>query len=378
MNSSKTTDYSQNSQWGPYAPTVPAVGGLINDFSTNYQNPALNGTELGAIQGMTGNANAFNTGLTGYSTPINNDISSMLNGGGPDRSTYAGYGWDSQNNSLQPIASQSTNPLDNSTFQNFLNTQTNDITDQIKSQFAGAGYSPTGSGDFSQQLGRGIMQGVAPSFVDAQNNLTNQRMGAANALASNGLGFSGYLNGQDQQFTGNEAAAIQMAPNVMGQQDMGANQVLNLQGMLRNGPLSNIGSAESVLLPLAGLGGTSQTSGTSTTNSNGGIGGILGGLSSIFGGGSGGILGGVGNFLGGLGSFSDRRLKDDIHEIGKLNDGTPVYSFKYKWNPHQTHIGLMAQDVEKYAPEAVHEVEGYKLVDYHKATERAREARGAA
>jgi hypothetical protein len=370
--SSQSTNGTSTTTTDPWAPTIPALNGIIGDISANYQPPALNGTELGAIQGMTGNANAFNTGLTGYSTPINNDISSMLNGGGPDRSQYAGEGYVAQQNALTPIANQSTNPLDNSTFQNFLNTQTNDITDQIKSQFAGAGYSPTGSGDFSQQLGRGIMQGVAPAFTEAQNNLTNQSMGAANALASNGLGFSGYLNGQDQQFTGNKAAAIQMAPNVMGQQDMGNNQVLNLQQMLRNGPLSNIGSAESLLLPMAGLGGTSQQWGNSTTTSNGGIGGILGGLgqiaglgSSIFGNGSSSL-----GLLGGLATWSDRRLKDDIERIGELKDGTPVYRFRYIWDePGTVHIGLMADEV---APEAVTEVGGYKMVDYEKATERAR------
>lgn len=70
-------------------------------------------------------------------------------------------------------------------------------------------------------------------------------------------------------------------------------------------------------------------------------------------------------------SFSDRRMKDDIAEVGKLYDGTPVYSFRYKGDP-RTQIGLMAQDVEKYAPEAVIEINGFKAVDYRLATERSR------
>lgn len=66
--------------------------------------------------------------------------------------------------------------------------------------------------------------------------------------------------------------------------------------------------------------------------------------------------------------FSDRRLKDDVKEIGKTNDGMPIYSFKYKGDD-ATQIGLMAQDVEKKRPDAVGLAGGYKTVDYAKATE---------
>ena len=67
--------------------------------------------------------------------------------------------------------------------------------------------------------------------------------------------------------------------------------------------------------------------------------------------------------------FSDRRLKHDIRKIGETNDGQPIYKFKYKGDPkEQTHIGLMAQEVEKKHPEAVGLSGGYKTVDYDKAT----------
>lgn len=69
--------------------------------------------------------------------------------------------------------------------------------------------------------------------------------------------------------------------------------------------------------------------------------------------------------------FSDRRLKHDVHEIGKTKDGLPIYSFKYNGDD-KTQIGLMAQDVEKKHPEAVGLAGGYKTVDYEKATEGAR------
>lgn len=68
--------------------------------------------------------------------------------------------------------------------------------------------------------------------------------------------------------------------------------------------------------------------------------------------------------------FSDRRVKDDVKEIGKTHDGMPIYSFKYKGDD-RTQVGLMAQDVEKKHPEAVGEYGGIKTVDYKRATEDA-------
>lgn len=68
--------------------------------------------------------------------------------------------------------------------------------------------------------------------------------------------------------------------------------------------------------------------------------------------------------------FSDRRVKDDVKEIGKTHDGLPIYSYKYKGDD-QTQIGLMAQDVEKKHPEAVYDMGGVKGVDYKQATEAA-------
>jgi hypothetical protein len=61
---------------------------------------------------------------------------------------------------------------------------------------------------------------------------------------------------------------------------------------------------------------------------------------------------------------SDRRLKQDIVEVGEYPNGLPAYEFAYKHDPTRRFIGVMADDVEKFMPEAVTEVDGYKTVDY--------------
>lgn len=66
-------------------------------------------------------------------------------------------------------------------------------------------------------------------------------------------------------------------------------------------------------------------------------------------------------------AMSDRRQKENIKPIGKLYDGQNVYSFRYK-GEQKVQIGLIAQEAPH---EAVHDVDGFLMVDYGKATERA-------
>lgn len=70
--------------------------------------------------------------------------------------------------------------------------------------------------------------------------------------------------------------------------------------------------------------------------------------------------------IGGI-AACDIRLKKDIVKVGKLDSGLPLYSFKYKNDPkEQIYINVMAQDVEKVKPEAIHEINGFKYVNLEK------------
>ena len=63
---------------------------------------------------------------------------------------------------------------------------------------------------------------------------------------------------------------------------------------------------------------------------------------------------------------SDIRVKENISQVGLLDNGLPVYLFNYKGNK-TPQIGLMAQDVEKVNKDAVVEIDGIKRVYYGKA-----------
>jgi len=83
---------------------------------------------------------------------------------------------------------------------------------------------------------------------------------------------------------------------------------------------------------------------------------------------------GAGTMAAGL--FSDERVKEDIKEVGETHDGQKVYTYRYKGLP-QTHMGLIAQEVEGDHPEAVGVSGGVKTVDYKAATRDAEVRRAA-
>lgn len=69
--------------------------------------------------------------------------------------------------------------------------------------------------------------------------------------------------------------------------------------------------------------------------------------------------------------MSDERLKKDIEQVGHTPGGLPAYMFRYKGSPPKSakQLGVMAQDVEKVDPAAVHHTpDGYKMVDYARVT----------
>jgi hypothetical protein len=72
---------------------------------------------------------------------------------------------------------------------------------------------------------------------------------------------------------------------------------------------------------------------------------------------------GAASSLLGLLAFSDRRLKRDIKRIGQLANGLPLYTYRFRYGKKR-HVGVMADEVRKVFPHAVHNVKGYDKVNY--------------
>lgn len=76
----------------------------------------------------------------------------------------------------------------------------------------------------------------------------------------------------------------------------------------------------------------------------------------------GGLMGGAASLMT---AFSDRRLKENIKEVGvDQRTALTLYEFTYKGKPDTKYIGVMADEVELVYPEAVAEKDGFKAVHY--------------
>ena len=62
--------------------------------------------------------------------------------------------------------------------------------------------------------------------------------------------------------------------------------------------------------------------------------------------------------------LSDIRVKRDILQVGRLDNGIRLYRYRYVWDD-QIYVGVMAQEVAEIMPEAVvRGADGYLRVDY--------------
>lgn len=77
---------------------------------------------------------------------------------------------------------------------------------------------------------------------------------------------------------------------------------------------------------------------------------------------------GVGAVTGLASAFSDERLKENIKPVGRLDNGLTVYLYNFKGS-EIPQLGLLAQEVQKIKPKAVHKdaETGYLKVNYEKA-----------
>ncbi len=360
------TQQTQDSTVAPWAPTQGILQGILGGIQGQLGNTAPNAAETGALGTLASNAqSAQNYG--GQATGLASDL--MAGGGTDANAGILSNAYGNYQNQLNPIANQSLDPTQTPGIASLLETIRNDVGNSVNGMFAGAGRDM--SGLHQQNLARGIAQGEAAPLLAQYNQNVQNRMGAAGDLFNAGGQAASGLQGFNQQGFDNRALGLDTAINgVPMAQNNQANQILAAQAQARGLPMQNLAGILGLTLPIAGLGSQSHGTGTSNTQGSQTMSGaqqfatIAGGMGSLFGGAGGGAMGGVQRFI------SDRRAKDDIKQIGELYDGTPVYSFRYKGDPRVS-IGLMADDVEKFAPNAIAEFAGIKMVDYGAATERA-------
>ncbi len=186
------------------------------------------------------------------------------------------------------------------------------IMPSINATFSHSGM--TGSDLHQQNLAKGLSSGLA----QLEDNAQNRAIGAAQALPGIGNYATGQVNFLDQLGQGRQQ-----------HEQSGINA-----DMLRHQQAQTV-EMDALRNYMALTTGTGSQFGVqSATTSGGGVGpmGILG-------------LG-----LQAAPLFSDRRTKEDIKRVGQMDDGTPIYTYRYKGGATY-YMGVMADEVKN--PKAV-------------------------
>lgn len=279
-------------------------------------------------------------------------------------------------------------------FYNNINTQRGmlgDITgvqnQNINNILGASGMLSSEQGNnLSRQLSAaGLISGEQLAGLNAQSNILGQMGGFQNANIQNQMAAAGALSGEqqqgfnnnrgilgdvanlNQQSLTNQMQGVGMAPSVYGQQYLPSQIMAGVGGaydaqsqreldalmqqyfMRDNQGWNRLNAATGVLGGAAGGTGSTQTQQVQEQSNP--LGSIAGGavLASQ-------ILPAI---------LSDVRAKTDIRRVGTLDNGLPVYVYRYKGAP-TFHMGVMAQEVLDVHPEAVANVGGLLAVDYSK------------
>lgn len=361
--STGTQTQTSTQQTQPWKPTIPGLKQIIGGIQGEIPNYKPTEAETGAINTIYANAQNGNP----Y-TPQVQSLANDLLGGGADRSGIVNDAYAQYQQQARPyLSSDYLDPGKNPYFNQYTAQLADSAANRVNGMFAGAGRDLSGAN--MAELGRGITEATLPVYANQYNQNVATQRGMMDSLFGAGGQTAGMLSGLDQTRLGNRQTGVAAAQEAMNAQNYGANSILQAEAMRRGLPLGNLGQLSSLLLPIAGLG--SQSSGTMTGTMSQTMSPLQQALgwqkfATGFGpsvqGAMGGIQG-IGQMGTALAAFSDRRLKEDIERVGQLDNGLPVYRFRYR-DGGPVIIGLMADDVEKVAPEAVGERNGFKTVRY--------------
>ena len=348
----QTQQQNQQSKTDPWAPAQPILQKLLDSYGG--QSTAVTGGQQAAADNMV----AATSNIPNFGDAGSKAVTNLFNSSTDPQVGMLSDSYNKLKNNIGNTASGAElNPYSTPGFSDALKTMTSDITNQVKGVYAGSGRDPSGAGSFAGSLGRGLTQGIAPVIQSQFNKNKDNQMTAAGTEYNAGNTTAGAITGQQQVPLTNAATALGLTPAAATAYTVPGQTQLNAANTQYNLPWANLAQLLAPGAQIAGLGGSSSGASTATTVQPQNT------MSNI--------MGGVSGGLGMLALMSDERVKDEIEPIGKLNDGQNVVRFRYKGDPRMR-IGLLAQEVENFAPDAVHDVgAGLLAVDHRLATDKA-------
>lgn len=332
---------------GANAANTQGQVGQVMQQGQQQTNPGLNFMTSGQVLNPNSNP-ALQQAIQGATRPIvdnfqNNVLPSISQGavasggfGGTRQGIAEGLAGKALNTQVGDVASQ----MMNQNYQAGLGAMSAGLNTSVANTNS-QGNLALGAGQLGQQSLGQMMQGNIQGQAAQQGATALQQQGLAgsNATLAN--------SGQILNNTLLPAATI----GSVGQTQQGMQQAQLSEQVQKfiNGQLIPFAAAQDVASMAFGMpGGSTRSVSSAPGNPTAGLSGI------------GSVLGAIPALMG----KSDRRLKEAIVKVGKLIDGLNVYVFNYIGGTVK-HIGLMADEVELYYPEAVIVgSDGFKLVNY--------------
>jgi hypothetical protein len=356
-----------NTPWGnlDYTQTLgtdPATGQAVTNWNENV---GLNPQEQTALSNQQG----IQSGETGVASNLLSGIDQQIQqqpGTAPQTQNMTGAGqgldynpasmnpqaeeavWNQFQNMQEPLQEQQTQSLDASlgnqglkvgdaaydtATKNLMNTQyTQDQTAMDQAVGAGQSEAATLFNEGNAAQAQGFGQGATQTqYNNAQipQNISNQEAELGLGQEKSGYDLNlmnGLMNGQQvsmPSFPGTTSAGQAQPAQLLQASELQGNAMLNAYN-------ANAGANNSMDAGILGLLGTAAEAYAS--------------------------------------SGSDERLKSNKRRVGETDEGTPIYTYNFKGDPH-TRMGVMAQELRKKRPDAVHKnpnLGGMYSVDYSK------------
>ena len=287
MGGQSKSETTQQSTTAPWETAQPALQGILSQLTGNLGNTGVTGAESGALSTLVNNSN---NGSATYAPMVADYAKSLLQGGGAtDQAGNVNQNYQRYFDQTNPMASNTNyNPYDTAGFKDALSTQIADLTSGINGSFAAAGRDFSGAN--SQALGRGILQGVAPTIAAQYNQNVQNQQGAAGNLYNAGNTNAGILAGLQQNKLANQGQGVTAAGQAVDTANAGANATLMAEAQKRGIPVQALGLLAQIGIPIAGLGSQSSGTGTTTNQMSGAqqfatIMGGIGSLGNLWGGG---------------------------------------------------------------------------------------------
>jgi hypothetical protein len=242
----------------PYAAAVPALNSILGNAAQFAGNTGLTANQSQALDQMTALAKAGNP----YAPGIDSYATTMLAGGGPDRSGLITDAYNNYKTSLAGTAAgDNLDPNKNPWFQQVTDTIGNDVQNRVNSMFAGAGRDLSGANQGA--LSRGLSEGLAPVFGQQYQFERGNQMNALAALYGAGNTTAGLLSNLDQTRLGNMGQGVNAANAALAAKQWEPQAILAAEAQRTGIPIGILAQLSGIVGPLANVGGT--TNSTTTT-----------------------------------------------------------------------------------------------------------------